>query len=109
MRKKSNQDYELNGDQYDKFCYIAQYCESLSNDSVCQIIRVMTEPKYEQGYIQLLFTRELEVGNARDDLTKLIDVLRVCDGINITVSPITEESFQVTFFVDNLWIKKPVI
>ena len=103
---KDNANYEFNMDKCDKMNNIIAYCQKIETECNCKIIRCMLEPKYKQGYIQVLFSGELTLGEKEETLKEFIDTLKLCDGINITTNPAGEDLFQITFFVENLWIPK---
>ena len=106
---KSNDDYEFNDEKCDKMNDIIAYCQTLEKDHGYKIIRCVIEPRYEQGSIQVLFNGEFILGNREHEanLQDFIKTLGLCDGVNITTNPVDEDMFQITFFVDNLWVKKP--
>lgn len=105
-KSKDNGMYELNSDKCDKMNDIIAYCKTLETEYNCKIIRCMLEPKHEQGYVQVLFSGELVLGEKAESLKAFIETLKLCDGVNITTNPVGEEMFQITFFVENLWIPK---
>ena len=105
-QSKNNGDYEFNIDKCDKMNDIIAYCQKLESEYGCKIVRYMLEPKYEQGYIQVLFSGELVLGEKESSLKDFIETLKLCDGVNITTSPAGEDLFQITFFVENLWVPK---
>ena len=105
-QSKDNDSYEFNMDKCDKMNDIIAYCQKLEAEYNCKVIRYMLEPKYEQGYVQVLFNGELALGEKAESLKEFIDTLKLCDGINITTNPAGEDLFQITFFVENLWIPK---
>lgn len=106
QKRKQNSKYDLNPDKCDKMNDIIAYCQRFESEYDCKIIRCMLEPKYEQGYIQVLFQGELVVGEKQGNLNDFIETLKLCDGINITTNPAGEDMFQITFFVENLWVPK---
>ena len=108
-KSKDNDKYEFNMDKCDKMNDIIAYCQKLETEYDCKIIRCMLEPKYEQGYIQVLFRGELALGEKEASLKEFIDTLKLCDGINITTNPAGEDLFQITFFVEDLWIPKKTV
>ena len=103
---KDNNQYEFNLDKCDKMNEIIAYCQTLEKEFGCKIIRCMLEPKHTQGYVQVLFDGELSLGDKADGLAKFIDTLKLCDGINVTTNPAGDDMFQITFFVDDLWVLK---
>ena len=103
---KSNKDYEFNESKCDKMNDIIAYCQKLEAEYGCKIIRCMLEPKHEQGYIQVLFSGELALGEKKASLKEFIETLKLCDGINITTNPAGDDMFQITFFVEDLWVRK---
>ncbi len=105
-RSKNNDDYEFNDDKCDKMNDIICYCQKLETEYDCKIIRCMLEPRYEQGYIQVLFNGELPLGEKKASLEEFINTLKLCDGVNITANTVGEDLFQITFFVEKLWIHK---
>lgn len=102
-QKKNNNDYEYDSDKLDKVNEIIARCRDMEDNFKCKIIRCMLEPKYEQSYVQVLFKEELAVNG--EQLQNLINILQLCDGINITTNPVDDEWFEITFFVDNVWLK----
>ena len=100
---KDNEKYEFDMDKCDKMNNIIAYCQKLEKENDCKIIRCMLEPKYEQGYVQVLFRGEFVLGESKESLTSFIEAVGQCDGINITTNPVGEEYFQITFFVEDLW------
>ena len=105
-RSKDNNGYEFDEDKCDKMNNIIAYCQNLETEYGCKIIRCMLEPKYEQGYIQVLFSGELALGEKKSSLQEFIEALKLCDGVNITTNPAGEDFFQITFFVEHLYVKK---
>ena len=103
---KNNGNYQFNPSKSHKMYDIIAYCQKLEREYACKIIRCMLEPKYEQGYIQVLFSGELALGEKAASLKEFIDTLKLCDGINITTNPAGEDLFQITFFIEDLWIPK---
>ena len=105
-KSKNNSNYEFNMDKCDKINDIIAYCQKLEKEHGCKVIRCMLEPKYEQGYIQVLFCGEFAIGAKDGSLGEFVDAIKLCDGVNITTNPAGEDMFQITFFVENLWVKK---
>ena len=105
-KSRSSDNYVFNDEKCDKMNDVIAYCHELENKFGCKIIRCMLEPKHEQGYIQVLFSGELAFGNTDATLKAFIDTLKLCDGINISTNPAGEDLFQITFFIEDLWIKK---
>lgn len=108
-KSKDNDKYELNMDKCDKMNDIIAYCQKLETEYDCKIIGCTPEPKYEQGYVKVLFSGELAIGEREASLKEFIDTLKLCDGINITTNPAGEDFFQITFFVEDLWIPKKTV
>lgn len=105
-KTKNNDKYEFNMDKCDKMNDIIAYCRKLETECDCKIIRCMLEPKHEQGYVQVLFSGEFMLGDKETNLQEFVDALKLCDGINIVTNPVGSDLFQITFFVENLWIPK---
>ena len=103
---RENSEYELNAEKRDKMTEIITYCQKIETECDCKIIRCMLEPKHEQGYIQVLFSGELVLGGKDLSVDEFASMVRLCDGINITTNPVGDGLFQITFFVENLWVRK---
>lgn len=103
---KDNSRYEFNPQKCDKMNEIIAYCQKLETEYDCKIIRCMLEPKYTQGYIQVLFSGEFVLDKKAASLKDFIATLGLCDGVNITTNPAGDDLLQITFFVENLWIPK---
>lgn len=103
---KSKDNYVLNPSKEKQMCAIIDYCRKLEQEHGYKVIRCMCDPRYEQGYIQVLFSGELVFGKTSPSIEEFAAVLKRCDGINITTNPAGEDLFQITFFVENLWAPK---
>lgn len=103
---KNNNDYEFNPEKCDKMNAVIAYCEKLESEYNCKIIRCMLEPKYVQGYIQILFDGEFAIGEKAMSLKEFTDTLTLCDGVNISANPAGDDMFQITFFIEDLWLPK---
>ena len=103
---KDSSGYVFNDDKCEKMNDIIAYCQKLEQDYGCKIIRCMVDPKQEHGYVQVLFQGEFAVGGEDGSLEEFISTMKMCDGVNITTNPASDEMFQITFFVENLWIRK---
>lgn len=98
--------YEFNPEKIDRMNDIIAYCQKLEKEYGCKIIRCMLEPKYEQGFVEVLFDDEWALGQRPDSLNEFVRTLQACDGLNIATNPAGEDMFQITFFVEKLWVPK---
>ena len=105
-KSKNDDTYEFNSEKVDKMDDVILYCHKLEEQYGCKIIRCMIEPKYRQGYIQVLFKGELILEKAYGSLDEFSNAIKLCDGINIDTNPAGEDMFQITFFIEDLWIEK---
>lgn len=103
---QSDSDYELNEQKQQKWLTLAEYCQSLEDEYDCQILRYCVEPRMKQGAIEVMFRGEWAVGEKPDSMLKFIGALECCDGLNIATTPADDDWIVVTFFVNDLWLRK---
>lgn len=104
-QSKNDDDYEFNPDKVDRMNNLIAYCQRIEAlYPNCAIIRCILTPKYVQGVIELLVRDELPIGEKPETLEMFRNAFSVCDGANI--SPFDEDHFHITFFIEDLYVKK---
>lgn len=94
-------DYSVNPVQYNNFLYLIDFCKELETLYDCEIFRCIYNPKWQNGCVEMLFHEEFAI-NA-DIYPRFMRVLKWCNGLNISTSPLNEDWVQITFFVNDIW------
>lgn len=89
-----------------RFFKLLDYCETLAAKNNGVINNILTQSVSLPAEIQLRFSGNLIFGGEENDLRELSDVLRICDGINISGTGLESGTFLVSFFVTDLYVPK---
>lgn len=100
-----NKYYDLNPEKANKMNDIIALCQELERlYKQCSIVRLEVTPKHVQGAIELLVEGEWEIGQPPETIECFQKIVALSDGINI--EPFGDDFFHITFFVEDLHIRK---
>lgn len=98
--------YVVNPLKAEKLIDVLKYCQKLANDNDAKIEYCVTKSKKQPAELSIRFESDLVFGDGENNLQDFISALDSCDGININGTGLSDGSFLISFFVDNLYILK---
>lgn len=104
--EKSHSSYILNEDKLIKFSNIIKYCEELVSTNNAKIELCIQEPKNETGVVSMRFYDDFILQDEGNSLKEFVNILQLCDAVNINGTGVEDGSFIIDFFVDNLYEQK---
>lgn len=98
--------YVINPLKAEKLIDVLNYCQKLANDNNAKIEYCVTKIKNQPAELSVRFENDLVFGDGENNLQDFISTLSLCDGININGTGLSDGSFLISFFVDNLYSLK---
>lgn len=103
----SNDAFALDEEKNQRMQKLISYCEGvISEENGGSIEYCVTTPKNRQGEITLRFVNDFILGMNTTDLPEFCEAVKLADGINIRGTGLEDGSILMSFFVDDLYVKK---
>lgn len=104
--KIDEKSFKLDPEKARKAVEVFDYCERLANKNNGSIEYCVTKKNGLPAEVSLRLVNDLVIGDERNDLDEFTHILTLCDGINISGTGLEDGSFLISFFIENLYIKK---
>lgn len=102
----SEDEYKLDDIKAAHMIKLVNYCERLTAKNGGSIENIVTKRISLPAEIQMRFPSDLIFGDGKNSVEELTSILELCDGINIGGTGLEDGSFLISFFIENLYVKK---
>ena len=106
LNNKITKEYSLNEKKAYKMLKLTNFCEALVSRNGGSFECIVTDKIDQPAEIQLRFVNDLVFGEETNSIEELSNALELCDGINIGGTGLEDGSFLISFFIENLYVKK---